>query len=35
VAKQLAEAARNGNTIEVYAALQMVLSMERVECRPD
>jgi hypothetical protein len=35
VAKCLDEAARNGDTVEVYAALQMVLSMERVEYRQD
>jgi hypothetical protein len=30
VATQLAEASRNGDTIQVYAALQMVLSMESI-----
>ena len=34
VAKCSAEAARTGNTVGVYAALQMVLSMEGVDCRP-
>jgi hypothetical protein len=34
VAKCLDEAARGANTIDVAVALQMVLSMEGVECRP-
>jgi hypothetical protein len=34
VAKELEKAARNGNAVEVSAALSMVLAMEGVECRP-
>jgi hypothetical protein len=33
VAKCSAEAARTGNTVDVYAALHMVLSMEHVPFR--
>jgi hypothetical protein len=34
VAKCLAEAARGGDTVDVSVPLQIVLSMEGVECRP-
>ena len=35
VATCLDKAARGGDTVDVAVPLQMVLSMERVECRPD
>jgi len=35
VAARLAEAARGGDTVDVAVPLQMVLSMERVECHPE
>jgi hypothetical protein len=34
VAKCIESAARGGNRVEASAVLRMVLSMERVECRP-
>jgi len=34
VAKCIEAAARGGTTVEASAALQIVLAMERVECRP-